>query len=643
MNLQQVSAIPIVYLDPVLRSAPLKEVIAGAREGTIAHLVELQQRAADFYSLEAFLCHLRTTATVTGLDQYSRWRAYLCIHALIELTVGCQRRPSTTSRTVQRLIDALPGIVSWVYPVLGIERDKWSEAVRYELSDPIAHGKVAMALLRVCNINKATVHAVTGNALVADLCVMWWAATMKGQPMLYAASIRSNSGDDGAVDPAIQLLELIERLDPNRLAERIESGKICSSKLFFEHASQRMQLLAQPHTIPHLSHLPEVSVETLNLNAIVGMVDGLIIQDRSLDVTLLESGAPKLFMDALVRSAKRSSLLPLHYNRRKYLADHLNLAEVVVTWANLRASYAIRVTKDLITAGVLELLGLCAPFLDVNESSALKSRKNWDHILQMLMWCSTTPRIISLMRQGLLQHITPLVPEQGIPSYWRHLALHSVQALGFLARYSNKAHRHKLKKAQGSVIDDSAQRKEDWDAYHRLQCRGMRSEYLERRYSHNPYSHNTRSFQTTALRRAYQPMAIESEKATSSRTKLVMTLDVIDISQAVTYDTVPDYLTRVSPLVPSHLRKKFNDIVDAFVKNDHKFGLVNGVFRYGDTDVNIVVLFFPSHVVLYPGEPYSNVDVQASIVFTSPHRNRYEAYGGSGGHEMRNSALWYHT
>ena len=95
----------------------------------------------------------------------------------------------------------------------------------------------------------------------------------------------------------------------------------------------------------------------------------------------------------------------------------------------------------------------------------------------------------------------------------------------------------------------------------------------------------------------------------------MMTLDATDLNYPLALETVPEYVTSTLPLIPAHLQKRFHDIVKAFTDKQDKFGLANGSFRYGPTEVNLVVLFKWSHLEVYPGDPFSNFDVDTSLVY----------------------------
>ncbi|KAJ3539503.1 hypothetical protein NMY22_g4707 [Coprinellus aureogranulatus] len=453
--------------------------------------------------------------------------------------------------------------------------------------------------------------------------------------------------------------------NPRAIGDAIEVGGKCTPIVFFERASRRMQNLVQLNTLPHLSHLRNITLESTNMAKIVGALDSLIKANQDFAIAFIQSKTPPLCMSALTRAAERANLLPSAGIQRQYLESLVRSACQVARWVQLRPELAVRTAMEMLPSGVFKLLRHCS-FLPDTANPYYMHQSHKNQFLGLIMSWLANPRIITQVQKVLTKEMLPILPGLPLFSEFRTGIQYSFEIANAFYRYDDRNHRlqvcdnmkHTARGRGGGRIGANSYRAcsgcrrvvycstacqmEDWEAYHRAECALRRSEILDSGYPKLRYSHNSRTFQTTVLRRVFHNNVVSYACGGSlpeTGPKLVMTTDPSDLEDPVTYDTIPEYVAATTPLIPGHLMKRFKDLVGTFLRSERKFGLVNGSFRYGDMEVNLVVLFRRSRLDLYPGDVHNSFDVQASMVYFCRYRDRFAIHGGLLAHKQRNSRV----
>lgn len=461
-----------------------------------------------------FLGHLTKPDLETKPALHQRDRASNSLLALLEVVDACEKRPSLREPTAQKLARALPGIMTWVYLVLSLRPDEWSEGSSYTIQDPTAHENIILALLRFTQMHETLHQAVTSNVSIIDFAVMSWVVTSGKLPLLYAAG---NHRTCGAVDPIISLIRIISDKNPMGLANVVLSGRICSPELFFVRASQRMWMLVKPDTLPHVCHVEDIPVDA-NMCRITLIVEVLIYRLPDLAVPMLESMSPAYFMDALVRTADRSALIGCPIGRVRFLEHIFDSVIRVARWAELRSSFFIPTAKSVISSGAIRLVGSYITLPDdEHATTALESLKT---LIQLVLNWVTFPSLIGSVSSATSQHLISRSAELKDESAMKGEVLKVLNALFYFHLWQTPAGRlhscdnmavstlfarsydapiylcvqHKTNSDEArsdepqlggtcsgcrSVAYCSAScQRQDWQFLHRHECREMRREYL---------------------------------------------------------------------------------------------------------------------------------------------------------------------
>ncbi|KAJ3543357.1 hypothetical protein NMY22_g3169 [Coprinellus aureogranulatus] len=642
--------LPFYAKKATLRGVPLGDIMAGAKKGDLLLLKELRRRIADYYSLailDIFLGHLREPDPAVKLASYHRACAYECILALLDIAKACKVRPSLLELSVGRIVQVLPGIVHWIYLTLGLRDDEWCPGSTYAFQDFVEHEEVMLALLEVAKLHEKARNAITSNLSLIDFSVMSWVATRNRLPVLYP---EGNHKTCYAVDPTIDFLYLISDNRPTELASALLSGRICSPGRFFLQASQRAWMLADPNLLPHISHTEDIPVDR-NLDRVARTIDALVNTHPDLALPMLESMSPACIMDALVRSMERSSLIGCAVGRVHYLEHILGDAVLVAGWVETDSSFFIPTSKSVISSGLIRLLGYCITLPD--DTHATVATEDLLTLIKHVVNWSTSPNLLQLVSSAVSQHLVPKLAELKDESVLKGAvdnALHMIDHFNThwgssrsVQLCDNMAHKWKghsqdtQDQSSGTCsgchsvayCSTSCQR-HDWKTFHRNECRGMRSEYLDSKHFNTRYSYKERAFQTTVLLAFCSPN-LEHDGVEEQQYPKAGDIAMVNIAVAdpVWYLSLPEYVKMMRPLVPKHLVKRFEKVLEMYAEAESaetlsgctglielSVGLAHGMIRRSrDAADVLLVLFRRLPRETSDDNPLPSFSIEASLVY----------------------------
>lgn len=340
---------------------------------------------------------------------------------MLEVSHACKLRPFLCEQTSQKILAALPGVVSWIYLVLSLRRDEWGEGTHYTIQDLTAHENIVLALLGFTEIDETLHQAVTSDLRIIEFSVMSWVATSRSAPLLYAGGNHRNCG---SVDAIVSLVRLIADRSPVDLANAVLSGRICSPELFFLRASQRMWMLVKPDALPHVCHAEDIPID-VNMLRITLIIDVLVDTLPGLVQPLLESLSPTYFMDALVRASGLSSEFPCHVGRIYFLEHLLDCVVRVVRWAELRSSFFVPMAKGIISGGIVQLMATCITLPDDTCSTA--SIEPLETLIKLVLNWATSASLTELVSKAVDQHLRPTLSEMNDESVLRDTVLRALR------------------------------------------------------------------------------------------------------------------------------------------------------------------------------------------------------------------------
>ncbi|TEB28704.1 hypothetical protein FA13DRAFT_778849 [Coprinellus micaceus] len=148
---------------------------------------------------------------------------------------------------------------------------------------------------------------------------------------------------------------------------------------------------------------------------------------------------------------------------------------------------------------------------------------------------------------------------------------------------------------------------EDWKARHRQECQSMRLEYSERKQSKSWSTHHHRTFHLAALVHKFADStllwnAVNDRARGPLNERMVTTMNLACVGGQFRWSPLEEYVDRTTPFLPKHKVSRFEELVSWFkraephvkVTNDGisllSLELVNGVFFFGDLELNYAVL-----------------------------------------------------
>ncbi|TEB28690.1 hypothetical protein FA13DRAFT_1735514 [Coprinellus micaceus] len=661
---------------------------------SVPRLLDLQKRIQERYSLRQLEELLQFFKVPIQHDVDHQCAAVLpCLAALQDVVAACNSS-SMAAPTAKRISSALDDIIYWMciamrVPFDGGDRVPQDTSWMMDVSHNYAiHSASTVFLAKLALFDEGILQKLASDPLILDLCVMWNVVTRGGAPLLYPAGYSTTKGQ--GYEPITGLTTLILKKNYTGLAAALQSRAVCDPELFFTRAAQRMDLLGRLNTLPHLSHLPAINVEAFNVSQVIAMTNSLVHTEPDLAKTMLETGAPGKFIEALAKAAYRYSLSDTLTPtvRTTCLERTLFYAKLVVAWSTLRPEFYLPTMKDLIAKGVIHLLGNCLNITGTTPSLGEGiGQEEWSEQFEALVhnilpW-ATSPELVNPLRSAVALCITAkkLQVMDANPER-KHIVSRVVTIVDRYALYSDrerrvqvcdnlnhiaretgaKARRFVEKMCAGChllVYCSRECQREDWEARHRDECSDMRENYLWQKYTLGArYSHNSRTFHSTIFGNVFttrvdvfngikarlpntSPEGIERDPGW----KVVYTIDPGDTIEPMSIDLLPDFVKATITLLPLYLKKRFEHLVNRLVSSSspgssersRTMCMVNASYDTGrGYEANIIALLRNEKVGTYPGDPFPSFDIEASMVFTCPVRDRYGGHGGMSGHQQRN-------
>jgi hypothetical protein len=123
-----------------------------------------------------------------------------------------------------------------------------------------------------------------------EASIALWVILIDGHPPIYPKG-RPKEAHTDAVDPLHPFFSDITYAEHEAVADIIMAGKICTTRLFAQRTIGRFRALGNLRTLPHLSHLPSITVEMTNMLRVGTVIGELMFIDHRLEPTFIEEGA----------------------------------------------------------------------------------------------------------------------------------------------------------------------------------------------------------------------------------------------------------------------------------------------------------------------------------------------------------------
>lgn len=291
-------------------------------------------------------------------------------------------------------------------------------------------------------------------SVMLDVAIAWWTSLIDGEPPIYPLRQRENPDPNAAsTDTSTRLFHDLVKNDPKRVAAAIMRGRICSPETFVRRTIGRMRRLATICSLPHLSHLPPVTVEVYNMLWTVTAAMELAKCEPRLHRVFMEQCAPGAFvkvlatlgdlMETTVRTGMMSTTVP---SSLAVGAEHIKvlllLAHQVIAWVDSSNTDTLCQVKDVISNGAVQLVFSGA----VLRSS--ETRGHLDEIFDMLAFYGPFVEVFPTLFEHVSTHLKGIFPS---PLKWQASSLphtpreHSmgmdIECLDTMAYFSDKAHR----------------------------------------------------------------------------------------------------------------------------------------------------------------------------------------------------------
>lgn len=146
------------------------------------------------------------------------------------------------------------------------------------------------------------------------------------------------------------------------------------------------------------------------------------------------------------------------------------------------------------------------------------------------------------------------------------------------------------------------------------------------------YSHNVRTFHLSCIRHAYATTnflwnVVKGRQNCIIDSRIVVSASLACAESPYRFNTLEEYVEVTTALLPQHKLGRFNEIVERFrvakahpqkAQNGVSFlslGLINGEFRFGDIELNYVVLLRRRAETTLFGEQL-NFEVEGYVTYT---------------------------
>ncbi|KAJ3543355.1 hypothetical protein NMY22_g3170 [Coprinellus aureogranulatus] len=624
----------------------------------------------DNYStevLDLLLTHLEEPRLVGTTQVPCEAVAFTVLqHGLLKIITACP--PSLAKHMEERVASNVEGILYWMDVLIGEDDDSaykaWKFLGPHGQTGPRAQGfHICTKFLLLLIGRKVVATALGPSPTLHSLLVRWWLFTCDREVLLYTWEGRGGKPHESDYDYLISLMTAITQDYAQEMAQAImntpSTGGIPAAQLFARRTNQRLASLNKINVLRHLNLWPDETNESENVQGIVQSIVDLMRASSDLRVAFLKEDTPSNILEASLPLSTRFLATPLEEtSRRGSLLLVGKLMEVVSRAAGAPFPMAMYTMKRLIVDGLLDIV---ADYIGI--------RKDWTHkdcavgdnfamcILTYTHEVSLCPRLTSTYGRAVQSFVERINGPLASPELEGAVDAFVVRFQGYLAllprasrirvcdnldhhRVHNSAVVHAPKGGTSkacacchTVVYCSTQcQTYDWKKRHRDECRSMRVEHSARKALGSWYSHNLRTFHLTSIIHQYatEPKLWNVFKGRRNHlvdSRIVVSAMFICPHNPFTYSNVDTYVRATRSLIPEHKRKRFDEIVARFkaAKAHSKrtsdgtsflsLGLVNGIFRIGDEEINYIVLIRRIADTPLPGKP-SDFEVEGYLVYT---------------------------
>ncbi|KAF6748494.1 hypothetical protein DFP72DRAFT_1074112 [Ephemerocybe angulata] len=588
-------------------------------DGAAARLVDLRREQVDV----AVIC-------LSIVSSHSGWRYSSPLHR-----AGVEKR----------LVESFESIVYWAdcmmsYAPNAFTNDKWTgRRIGLERKPGLelqTVGRTADIMYNMLSNSKSLREAVSRYESFLKLALLFWLVTVPGgKPAINpAARPPSQLVTPDHTDEPTALFHWANAENPEVMAKLILDGTLCSPEEFVQRTMRRMICFAKVNTIPHLSHFPDVTLETRNFQCVAFSI-GTLMANKPLSSLFSDVGAPEILVKILVDadskflSARKAKVIT-QARCAELMGDNLfttgRVAAMVLQTDGFRP---MRHVHNIFAAGILSMLGNCMSTCNISQLT--EGNAPMTAIFGTLGGFCVFPKIFRLLHHDLHRYI---VPNSSVlrkdPQSLAQLD-GTVRRADAWAQYMPKDARvkvcdnslHVAEAARGSpktcsrchsVVYCSRQcQREDWRSRHRDECHHMYEDYLERKHTDTSYSHHTRAFQLSLLLHVYET-AMCTSPTWANEIRANKVVKIMDPTRPVVesvFEPLKRYLKRVRPFVPKFKMKRFDDLIEMFdptyateadgvvalrtpgtdPHNPGELSLVHSIIQITDIEINFIVLF----------------------------------------------------
>ncbi|KAJ3502441.1 hypothetical protein NMY22_g18579 [Coprinellus aureogranulatus] len=238
------------------------------------------------------------------------------------------------------------------------------------------------------------------------------------------------------------------------------------------------------------------------------------------------------------------------------------------------------------------------------------------------------PRALTLIEENVL----PVIDELPSDSHYKETfdAIHS--SLQSMVKFVSPDQQerlcdsifHSTRFESSQETADQTVKRDDWTAFHRAECGHMSVNYYDRKASKSWYSYSHRRFHANVMRyilestevaiRLSDPLEFlgyfsEPYRPASVVSRIILLKTLNFMRQQCKPEDLNTWVGKVAPLVPEHLRPRFDAFLYMFLSGvkapDYAPGslrLLESVFVFGEEDVTTIVLLNQSHPLPTPTE-----------------------------------------
>ncbi|KAJ3520021.1 hypothetical protein NMY22_g12931 [Coprinellus aureogranulatus] len=658
-------------VEAVLRT-PIRRIIQGAKAGSTDSILLLELRVDEAYSnhavaiLDAIMPFFEDPPEDPQLFQVHAKAAYASMGVLSKIFEWLKRYPAPSPAqfaSLSRITAASHKFVDWSHRIL-------QRAIE-EPDDPehlVPWSIIGRFFYTLFATPTDVLQDLAKYPPMLSLAVTICQILHRGLPIIYP-SVRRGGPHYDRPDFASAILFFVAGTNALGVTETIHGGAICSPETFVERIVLRMQYFSKVNSIPHLSHRPENASEKLNIHYLIGATHWLMEQDSRMRDLFMEYRAPEVYLTTVsAESAKLRDFVDCADR-----AEELIMLAVIpyLWWERVESKGILARAKSLTEGGILKLIGNVLLYTHKNDAKAegeddpIALIQNRLHFNVGYLIRSVTPYLLypEIIRSGMgeiEEHILSRLDELPPKSLYKKIFTEAYRSLRSIEQLVPRDRQeglcdsllhHARHMTSSRTKRADPEKREDWSAFHRLECKHWRSKYSERKPSKRWYSYSHRRYHTNIMRYAFEstevgirllgPTGTIGEYWTYySPVEVARRLDFMGTHNTLGTifhtDSLDSWVRERAPLVPDILHPRLDAFIGRFtssVQLSHytpgSFRLLQHNFFFGDENVTLLVLL--KQVSPLPGPCASTEDtVRMARNFTdrdSDTKSHYEFIG----------------